>query len=138
MKKKKSFINFVTEIKNSFTKGKRTCNVLYSEMVESIVKILIREGFVKGFYITYCKITKRKLIVIYLRFKQYENKGAYFSVIKNIRIGNKIKDKIYFTHKDILKVKNYQLLILSTNFGVIDQMEAKKYKIGGKLLFYIE
>ncbi len=134
----KNLLKFVTETKNSYLIGKRYYITDYSKLIYSILLILKEEGFVEDFYKKHCPKSNRLKLFIFLRFKQYNDRGVNFSVIKNIKVASKLRDKVFLKNVELSIFDNYKIIILSTTSGVMTHLKAKTLGLGGKVLLSIE
>lgn len=113
--------NLFSKIKNGFLSKKTKIVQQESKQILYILNILIKEGFIKNY-----KIIEKKQIIIYLKYKN--NK----SVIKNIKRISKPGKRIYIKNKDLYKKKGF--FIISTSYGLLTLLEAKKLNTGGELI----
>ena len=124
-----NIIRFLVELKNASLSKKETITVEYSQLSNSLVKILYKEGFIQSF-----KILKEgedtKKIVATLRY--YFNK----SIFNNLKVFSKPSHLRYMKFSDSCNISDKKYVcFFSTNKGILTILECKKKKIGGKLLF---
>jgi small subunit ribosomal protein S8 len=115
-------------IKNAESKGKSECVIPASKVVKSILQIMHKYKYIGDFeYIE-------------------DGRGGKFRIklLKKINDANVIKPRFAVKKDEFIKFeKRYLpavgvgLLIVSTPKGVMDQNQAKKDGIGGKLLGYV-
>ena len=122
--------DFITRIKNASDAGKATVAIPYSSVKENIAHVLL-----KGGYITAVD-TKGKQIE-----KTLELTLAYMGNeprVHGVERISKTSRRIYQKSKDIRMFKSgFGNLILSTPKGVLIDVDAKKLKVGGEVLFKI-
>jgi len=122
--------NMIIKMKNAGLAGRDSTTTPYSKMKESILEVLKKEGFVKGFE---KKSEKGKpVLAIDLILENRVPK------IKGVKRVSKPSKRVYTKASDIRGVKQgYGALVLSTPAGIMTGKEAKKQKVGGEALFQI-
>ncbi len=102
----------------------------FSKMKQSILNILQREGYIKGF-----SVAKGE------SFDQLEIELSYHNgepVIKEIEIISKPGKRKYVGVNDIPVVYNgLGMIVLSTPKGILSDIDAKNTNVGGELLLKI-
>ncbi|RKY30250.1 MAG: 30S ribosomal protein S8 [Candidatus Omnitrophota bacterium] len=120
------YIDLVNRIKNAQEAGKKIVRAPYSNMDKEIASLLLKRGFVSK-----VNIVGRgadKVIKIYLRP----------SAVSGFDFASKPSIQRYTGWKDIRPVKSgYGMLVLSTPKGIMSGEDARKEKVGGKVLFKI-
>ncbi len=117
----------LTRIRNAQMVKKEYVDVIYSKVVEGIVKILKENGFVKNYKTS---TSEKKYIRIYLKYDSMKN-----PVIKEIKRVSKPGLRKYTAAKLIKPYKNgLGMRILTTPQGIITDKEAKKGNVGGEIL----
>ncbi|KDO15689.1 ribosomal protein S8 (mitochondrion) [Saprolegnia parasitica CBS 223.65] len=116
--------NFFSKIKNGFLAKKYKITQYKSKQIINILNILIKEGLIKSY-----KVSKKKnIIYIYLKYKNN------ISIISKIIRISKPSKRIYIKNKDLFKIKKKGIYILSTSYGVVTDLQAKKLNLGGELI----
>ena len=116
--------NFFSKIKNGFLAKKYKITQYKSKQIINILNILIKEGLIKSY-----KVSKKKnIIYIYLKYKNN------ISIISKIIRISKPSKRIYIKNKDLFKIKKKGIYIISTSYGVITDLQAKKLNLGGELI----
>ena len=124
--------DMLTRIRNANTAKHDTVDVPASKMKESIAKILLDEGYIKGYEIIEDGIAKT--IKITLKYGVDKNQKT-ISGIKRI---SKPGLRAYVGKDDIPKVLGgLGIAILSTNQGIITDKEARKLQVGGEVLAFV-
>ncbi len=124
-----SFIDLIIRIKNGYLAGKDKVNIPYSRYKESILKKLKELKFVKDYQII--GDVKKEIVVELL----YKNKAP---ALTDIKIYSKPGRRYYVSYRELKPVlSGLGYSILSTSKGILTNIEAKKLKIGGELLFEI-
>jgi small subunit ribosomal protein S8 len=124
-----SFIDLIIRIKNGYLAGKDKVNIPYSRYKENILKKLKELKFVKDYQII--GDVKKEIVVELL----YKNK---MPALTDIKIYSKPGRRYYVSYRELKPVlSGLGYSILSTSKGILTNIEAKKLKIGGELLFEI-
>ena len=124
--------DFVARINNALGKNRKVALVPNTNTIRSLLDILESEGFIIGYQLEGPKSNNLKILLKYFQDK---------SVINTFRIVSKPSRKVYFSKEDILQWKTqnntFDLLILSTNKGVLTHQKALIQKTGGEVLVSI-
>lgn len=130
---KDTISNLITLIRNADMANKETVPVPSTNITESIVKILLREGFIKN--VRKHKKNNKNFLILSLPF--YRKKGIYRTrtILKRI---SRPSFRIYSKYQRIPKLLGgIGIVILSTSRGIITDREARLQRIGGEILCYI-
>jgi small subunit ribosomal protein S8 len=118
----------ITRIRNASTRRLENTRLLYSKIVESVVKILQAKGYVEKYNIIGDGHKKSINVVL-----KYNDNG--YTVINELKRVSKPGRRVYKGVNDIKKFKNgYGTIILSTSKGVIDNDQARSLGVGGEIL----
>lgn len=136
--------DMLTRIRNaSLAKHNFTC-VIYSKVNLAILKVLLAEGYIKNYNVEIFSLYKdsknsQKIIKIYLKYKGWWIKKAFFSTIKRISKPGKRIFSSYKNFNNSLNILRYQqgIAIISTSSGVMSHLKASQLKKGGEILCYI-
>lgn len=113
-------------LKNGYKSTKKEVDLLKSKRVLDLLVILRKEGFIKSFLI--------KGNYINVKLSYYNNKGA----IQNLKIYSRLSTRSYLSLKDLRKFNRNQsglsLKILTTNKGVLSDLDSIKERIGGRII----
>ncbi len=124
-----SISDLVTRIRNAQMAFKKTVDSPMSRTREDLVKVLLNEGYIRGYNIIECEKTKHKILRIELK---YFEGNPVISEIKRI---SKPGRRVYSSIKDLPFVKNgLGINILSTDRGIMSDTEARKQSIGGEII----
>ena len=124
-----SLSDALSAIKNAEMKGKRRCTIKpASKLLGNVLSLMKEEGYIKEFeFIDDYKAGYFKV----------ELKGA-INDCGAIRPRYSIKrDEMEKWESRYLPARDFGMLILTTNQGVISNKKAKELGIGGKLLAYV-
>lgn len=119
-------IDFLIQLKNSSQIFKTNFYIKKHVKFSNLLYILYKTGFIQSF-----SSTINNYYCIKIRF--YYNKPVLFY----LKIFSKPSLSIYFSLIDICKLPTKKLIFFfsTSKSGVITQLDCKKQKIGGKLLF---
>jgi len=124
--------DMLTRIRNANSARHNTVDIPCSRVKEAITKILVEEGFVKGYEIVGDAVKKN--IRITLKYGRDKNE----KVISGIRRISKPGLRVYAGAGDIPKVLNGMgCAIVSTNQGIITDKVARTSGVGGEIIAYI-
>lgn len=120
--------DLITRIRNGYMAGLDSVQVLSSRMNISILSLLQEGGYIKSFNIVegtfYYKVNLRYV----------NNRPAVNSLVRISKSGS----RVYSSCKNIgFYYNGFSTVILSTSKGVITDKLARKYKVGGEVLFYV-
>jgi small subunit ribosomal protein S8 len=120
--------DMLTRIRNATMAKHRRVDIPASNHKEAILRVLVREGFIKG----YRRIEggKQGILRVYLRYEAGDK-----SVIEGIERVSKPGRRIYVGADEIPRVRSgLGIAILSTNKGVLTDLEARKLGVGGEVI----
>ena len=117
-----------TRIRNGQMRSLTTIDVPASNFRLQILEVLKTEGYISNFFLEKKENNKKNLKV---DLKYYEGSP----VIKEIKRVSKPGRRIYSRATSIPKIQNgLGLAIISTNKGVMSDIEARKNNIGGEII----
>ncbi len=121
----------ITRIRNASMRRQEVTKLLYSKIVESIVKILQDKGYIESYKVI--EDGNKKFINVVLK---YEEQGKVKKpAINEIKRISKPGRRIYKGKDEIKRFKNgYGTIIVSTSKGVLPNDEAYAKGVGGELL----
>ena len=123
--------DLLTRIRNANSAKHDSVEIPKSNMKESIVKILVEEGYVKN----YTVIEDGKQGILKVNLKYGEGKTP---VIKGLRRVSKPGLRIYSNAEELPKVlKGLGIAVISTSKGVMTDRQARKEHVGGEVLAFI-
>ena len=124
--------DMLTRIRNANSARHNTVDIPCSRVKEAITKILVEEGYVKGYEIVGDAVKKN--IRISLKYGRDKNE----KVISGIRRISKPGLRVYAGAGDIPKVLNGMgCAIVSTNHGIVTDKAARNAGVGGEIIAYI-
>ncbi len=121
----------ITRIRNASMRGQEVTQLLYSKIVESIVKILQDKEYIESYKIV--EEGNKKYINVVLKYDESGKKKK--PVINEIKRISKPGRRIYKGKDEIKRFKNgYGTIIVSTSKGVLPNDEAYRQGVGGEVL----
>ncbi len=103
-----------------------------SNMKEAIIRVLQREGFIKGHRV-FTTRGKKRILQIYLKYSDGGEK-----IITHLERVSKPSRRTYVRKDEIPRVLNgLGVCILSTSQGILTGEEARKMGVGGEILFNV-
>lgn len=123
-----SISDLITRIRNGQMARKKTVDSPMSRAREDLLKVLLSEGYIRGYTIV---DGDKGYKVLRIELKYYEGKP----VICEIKRISKPGRRVYTSIKDLPLVRNrLGINILSTNKGVMSDVDARKQSIGGEII----
>jgi small subunit ribosomal protein S8 len=121
----------INNIKVSNLAGKATVTLPYSKMRESILVVLQKGGFIKGFE----KKGKKVIKTLEVELAYEDDKKPRIQGVQQI---SKYSRRMYIKASEAHSVRNgYGSLVLTTPKGIMTDRQARKEKVGGEALFKI-
>ena len=123
--------DMLTRIRNANTVKHETVDVPASNIKKEIVRILLEEGFVRGYDVI--EDEKQGIIRIQLKYGQ-----AGERVIQGIKRISNPGMRVYTNAYEISKVLNgLGISIISTSKGILTDKQARKENVGGEVICYV-
>nr|YP_010042440.1 ribosomal protein S8 [Sphaerophysa salsula]QPB69670.1 ribosomal protein S8 [Sphaerophysa salsula] len=131
---KDTIADVLTLIRNADMNSKRTVQIPLTNIIEKIVKILLREGFVEN--VRKHRENDKYFLVLTLRYRR-NRKGSSKTFLNLKRISTPGL-RIYSNYQKIPRILGGMgIVILSTSRGIMTDREARLERIGGEVLCYI-
>jgi|SRR3989344_7213442 len=122
--------DFLNKLKIASRTGKESFGFSYSGMIASIAETLSKKGYI----LSWKKSKKGHEMEIVLPGKE-TSEGKRVAGVKRV---SKLSKRMYRKAREIRPVRNGSgIAVLSTPQGVLSDMDAKKAKVGGEVLFEI-
>nr|YP_009436645.1 ribosomal protein S8 [Cyphia glandulifera]ATG27020.1 ribosomal protein S8 [Cyphia glandulifera] len=133
---KDTIADILTSIRNADMDRKRVVRIAFTNISESIVKILLREGFIEN--VRKHRENDKSFLVLTLRHRR-NRKGPYINrKILNLKRISRPGLRIYSNYQRIPRILGGMgIVILSTSRGIMTDREARLERIGGESLCYI-
>lgn len=122
--------DLLTRIRNAYSVKKEDVSAPYSKFKETVIKLLVSEGYIAEYTVTGEGIKKE--IKIKLR---YANGQAALVGIKRM---SKPGLKQYVNAKELPKVlSGLGIAVISTSKGLLTDREARKQNLGGEVVAFV-
>lgn len=123
--------DMLTRIRNANMVKHETVDVPASNMKKELARILLEEGFVRGYDVI--EDGKQGIIRIQLKYGQTGER-----VISGLKRISKPGMRVYAAKNEVPKVLNgLGISIISTSKGVITDRQARKENVGGEVICYV-
>ena len=123
--------DMLTRIRNANTVKHETVDVPASNIKKEIVRILLEEGFVRGYDV----IEDEKQGIIRIQLKYGQSGERVISGLKRI---SKPGMRVYAANHEIPKVLNgLGISVISTSKGILTDKQARKENVGGEVICYV-
>nr|QTI91409.1 ribosomal protein S8 [Ferocactus setispinus] len=127
--------DIITSIRNADMNRKGRVRIASTKITESIVKILLEEGFIKN--ARKHQERNKSFFVLTLRRPRRNWKGPYRKILSLKRV-SRPGLRIYSNYQRIPRILGGMgIVILSTSRGIMTDREARLKRIGGEILCYI-
>ena len=126
----KTIINCLNQIVNGQMKGSSAVLCPHSKVLEQVLYVLSREGFIRGFFNTKCNSSVKSYVLL----KYKDNQPAIRNIVAESRPGLKSFKK----YQELKKPLNgIGFFIMSTNKGLTINEGAFYEEIAGQILFRV-
>ena len=123
--------DMLTRIRNANIVKHETVDVPASNMKKELSRILLEEGFIRGYDVI--EDGKQGIIRIQLKYGQ-----AGERVISGLKRISKPGMRVYAANQEIPKVLNgLGISIISTSKGILTDKQARKENVGGEVICYV-
>ena len=123
--------DMLTRIRNANVVKHETVDVPASNMKKELSRILLEEGFIRGYDVI--EDGKQGIIRIQLKYGQ-----AGERVISGLKRISKPGMRVYAANQEIPKVLNgLGISIISTSKGILTDKQARRENVGGEVICYV-
>ena len=123
--------DMLTRIRNANTVKHETVDVPASNMKKELARILLEEGFVRGYDVI--EDGKQGIIRIQLKYGQTGER-----VISGLKRISKPGMRVYADKHEVPRVLNgLGISIISTSKGILTDKQARKENVGGEVICYV-
>ena len=123
--------DMLTRIRNANVVKHETVDVPASNMKKELSRILLEEGFIRGYDVI--EDGKQGIIRIQLKYGQSGER-----VIQGIKRISKPGMRVYTNAYEVPKVLNgLGISIISTSKGILADRQARKENVGGEVICYV-
>ena len=120
--------DLITRIRNGYLARQRRIRAPYSAIKENLVKILVKEGYLKKVAVEGKKPQEKELV---LELKYPQKKPA----LSHIERVSKPSLRVYLQAKELRPLRGgFGMRILSTPQGLMTDKQAKKRNLGGEVI----
>nr|WEY04926.1 ribosomal protein S8 [Saxifraga geifolia (nom. illeg.)]WEY05011.1 ribosomal protein S8 [Saxifraga geifolia (nom. illeg.)]WQA11386.1 ribosomal protein S8 [Saxifraga cataphracta] len=126
--------DIITSIRNADMHRKGMVRISSTNITESIVKILVREGFIEN--VRKHRENNKDFLVLTLQHRR--NRKGPSKTILNLKRISRPGLRIYSNYQRIPRILGgIGIIIISTSRGIMTDREARLERIGGEILCYI-
>ena len=123
--------DMLTRIRNANVVKHETVDVPASNMKKELARILLEEGFVRGYDVI--EDGKQGIIRIQLKYGQTGER-----VISGLKRISKPGMRVYVDKHEVPRVLNgLGISIISTSKGILTDKQARKENVGGEVICYV-
>lgn len=123
--------DMLTRIRNANTVKHETVDVPASNMKKELARILLEEGFIRGYDVI--EDGKQGIIRIQLKYGQTGER-----VISGLKRISKPGMRVYADKHEVPRVLNgLGISIISTSKGILTDKQARKENVGGEVICYV-
>ena len=123
--------DMLTRIRNANVVKHETVDVPASNMKKELARILLEEGFIRGYDVI--EDGKQGIIRIQLKYGQEVER-----VITGLKKISKPGMRVYAANHEIPKVLNgLGISVISTSKGILTDKQARKENVGGEVICYV-
>ena len=123
--------DMLTRIRNAKVVKHETVDVTASNMKKELARILLEEGFIRGYDVI--EDGKQGIIRIQLKYGQEGER-----VITGLKKISKPGMRVYAANHEIPKVLNgLGISVISTSKGILTDKQARKENVGGEVICYV-
>lgn len=123
--------DMLTRIRNANVVKHETVDVPASNMKKELSRILLEEGFIRGYDVI--EDGKQGIIRIQLKYGQSGER-----VISGLKRISKPGMRVYAANHEIPKVLNgLGISVISTSKGILTDKQARKENVGGEVICYV-
>nr|YP_010760170.1 ribosomal protein S8 [Cuscuta vandevenderi]WEY30083.1 ribosomal protein S8 [Cuscuta vandevenderi] len=124
----------LTFIRNANIAGKKMVKIPSTNIIDKIVKLLLREGFIEN--VRKHREDSKNFLVLTLRHRKTKKRIVTNSL--NLKRISRPGLRIYSKYQKIPRILGGMgIIILSTSHGLLTDREARLKRIGGEILCYI-
>ena len=123
--------DMLTRIRNANVVKHETVDVPASNMKKELARILLEEGFIRGYDVI--EDGKQGILRIQLKYGQEGER-----VITGLKKISKPGMRVYAANHEIPKVLNgLGISVISTSKGILTDKQARKENVGGEVICYV-
>lgn len=120
--------DMLTRVRNASRAGLETAQIPYSKMKESVLKVLVVEGFLSSMQVV--GEGTKKMLVVGLKYA-----GRDTRVLTGLSRISRPGRRVYLGHEDLRTVRgSLGVTILSTSKGIMSDHQARQQHLGGEAI----
>lgn len=120
--------DMLTRVRNASRAGLETAQIPYSKMKESVLKVLVQEGFLANMQVV--GEGTKKALVVGLKYA-----GRDTRVLTGLSRVSRPGRRVYLGHEDLRTVRGgLGVTILSTSKGIMSDHQARQQHLGGEAI----
>lgn len=120
--------DMLTRIRNGHSRNKKSVAAIFSKMCESILKVLLEEGYIRGYTV---ETLEKGFSQLCVELKYYEGKP----VIRRIERYSRPGRRVYSGFRELKPfVNGLGIHILSTSQGIMSDVKARAQGLGGEIV----
>lgn len=120
--------DMLTRVRNASRAGLETAQIPYSKMKESVLKVLVQEGFLSNMQVA--GEGTKKMLVVGLKYA-----GRDTRVLTGLSRISRPGRRVYLGHEDLRTVRGgLGVTILSTSKGIMSDHQARQQHLGGEAI----
>jgi ribosomal protein S8 len=125
-------VKFLVALKNASLLKKESIFFSFNKSFLKLLKTLYKTGLIQDFEVK--NVSKNVFrLVVFLKY------SFNIGCLNTLKIISKPSWSFFLKYKDIIQLSEKKsIIILSTNKGFLSSEECKKYKVGGKVFFYVK
>lgn len=120
--------DMLTRVRNASRAGLETAQIPYSKMKESVLKVLVLEGFLSNMQVV--GEGTKKMLVAGLKYADRDTR-----VLTGLSRISRPGRRVYLGHEDLRTVRgSLGVTILSTSKGIMSDHQARQQHLGGEAI----
>lgn len=120
--------DMLTRVRNASRAGLETAQIPYSKMKESVLKVLVMEGFLSNMQVV--GEGTQKMLVVGLKYADRDTR-----VLTGLSRISRPGRRVYLGHEDLRTVRgSLGVTILSTSKGIMSDHQARQQHLGGEAI----
>jgi small subunit ribosomal protein S8 len=120
--------DMLTRVRNASRAGLETAQIPYSKMKESVLKVLVQEGFLANMQVA--GEGTQKALVVGLKYADRDTR-----VLTGLSRVSRPGRRVYLGHEDLRTVRGgLGVTILSTSKGIMSDHQARQQHLGGEAI----
>lgn len=120
--------DMLTRIRNGHSRNKKSVIAIFSKMCESVLQVLLDEGYIRGYTV---ETSEKGFPQLRVELKYYEGKA----VIQRIERRSTPGRRVYSGFRELKPfINGLGIHVLSTSSGVMSDVKARAQGVGGEVV----